>query len=94
MLLLDEVELVDVTRSENTQSAGRIFSPGTFSGTRLSPGLYLRDDGAVLLPAAGAGQLTPYYTGMNNVKFKNMVLPGDTVEFRCEPTRKSAFFIL
>ena len=41
MLLLDEVELVDGSRSENTQSAGTNFSPGTFSRNPVVPGVIL-----------------------------------------------------
>ena len=29
----------------------------------------------------------PVYTGLNNVKFRSPVKPGDTVELRCEITR-------
>jgi 3-hydroxyacyl-[acyl-carrier-protein] dehydratase len=27
---------------------------------------------------------TPYFTGLNNVRFKSPVLPGDTLEIECQ----------
>ena len=36
--------------------------------------------------AMGEGQL-PVYTGLNNVKFRSPVRPGDTVEARCRIRR-------
>lgn len=35
----------------------------------------------------GSGKL-PVYTGLNNVKFKSSVRPGDTVETQCQIKRK------
>ena len=40
-----------------------------------------------------AVKVTPYYTGLNNVKFRNPVKPGDTLEITCEIDRvKEPFY--
>ena len=46
---------------------------------------------AVLLSDKAAG-MTPYFTSLNNVRFKNMVHHGDTVEFTCEITKEKKPF--
>ena len=48
----------------------------------------MRNDGTDLLRFAGAGpagkKITPYFTSLDKVKFKNKVLPGDTLEVECQ----------
>lgn len=50
-------------------------------------------DSAQETPAEKSAAVTPYYTGLNNVKFRNPVKPGDTVELECEIDRvKEPFY--
>ena len=44
----------------------------------------------VLLAGESAG--SPYYTGLDKVRFKNTVLPGDTLRFECRITRSKKPF--
>ena len=45
----------------------------------------------VLLSDRARGK-TPYFTGLNNVKFKRTVLPGDTLELECEIEKEKGPF--
>jgi len=46
----------------------------------------------VLLADTMDDSVTPYFSGLNNVKFKHPVKPGDTVETECEITRAKGVF--
>lgn len=41
-----------------------------------------------------SADMTPYYTGLNNVKFKHTVIPGDTIRMECtlERVKKPFYF--
>ena len=82
MLLLDEAE-----KSEE-EALGRLrirgdewFLQGHFPGNPVVPGVIqceiLAQSVCVLLAGAMSEDKTPLYTGLNNVKFKNPVRPGD-----------------
>ncbi|NLY71976.1 MAG: beta-hydroxyacyl-ACP dehydratase [Clostridiales bacterium] len=88
MLLLDEAYV------ENGVAIGRykirgdeFFLQGHFPGNPVVPGVILCEmmaqTTAVLLTAETEGS-TPYFTSLNNVRFKNVVRPGDTIELRSE----------
>ena len=48
-----------------------------------------------MLLAGKAQGATPYFTKLNNVKFKNKVLPGDTLESVCTLVKnRGAFYFL
>ena len=51
----------------------------------------LAQSSCVLLAETSKGA-TPYCTGLDKVKFKNKVLPGDTFETKCEITRSKGPF--
>ena len=36
--------------------------------------------------------ITPYFTGLDKVRFKNQVKPGDKIEFECEINKAKAPF--
>ena len=102
MLLLDEI----VQRSADSIVCRKTFRPdepffdGHYPGYPLVPGVILCEccmqAGAVLLAQHVAEEAgVPVATRMNDVKFKNMVRPGDTVEVEAELVERlaGAFFL-
>lgn len=92
MLLLDEVEKVEDTAHGIYHVRGdEFFLQGHFPGNPVVPGVILCEimaqSACVLLRDQMAEGKTPMYTGLNNVRFKSPVRPGDTFETRCRITR-------
>lgn len=96
MLLIDEADLNGTTATGRyTVRGDEFFLMGHFPGNPVVPGVILCEmmaQSACLLIDTGGSKFTPYFTGMNNVKFKKKVLPGDTIEFSNEITRKVGVF--
>ena len=100
MLLVDEVvEKSDkhiVTRK--TFRDDEYFTQGHYPGNPIVPGIILCEvgmqSGAILL-SQFAGEGVPVATRMNDVRFKRMVKPGDTVEVNVELVEQlaNAFFM-
>jgi 3-hydroxyacyl-[acyl-carrier-protein] dehydratase len=102
-LLVDEI----VEQSENrivcrkTFHGDEFWFAGHYPQFPLTPGVLLCEAamqaGAVLLAkyAAAVPGGVPVVTRMNNVKFKHMVRPGDTIELAVELTEQmaGAFFL-
>ena len=92
MLLLDDVEKIeDEAVAHYTVRGDEFFLRGHFPSNPIVPGVILCEMLAqsacvLLLDQAGEGKL-PVYTGLNKVKFRGMVKPGDTVEMRCHLTK-------
>ena len=92
MLLLDDVVNEDGTAIGHYHVRGdEFFLQGHFPGDPIVPGVILCEilaqSACVLLrEKMGEGKL-PVYTGLNNVKFRSPVRPGDTVETRCQIKR-------
>jgi 3-hydroxyacyl-[acyl-carrier-protein] dehydratase len=97
MLLIDEAELIDgVSHGKKHIRADEWFLQGHFPGDPVVPGVILCEilaqSACVLLPAS-EGKRTPFFTGLDKVRFRGMVRPGDTLETECRILRsKGGFF--
>lgn len=93
MLLIDEAEVIDGKAHAKKYITGdEWFLKGHFPGNPVVPGVIqceiLAQSTCVLLSDKMNGEeFTPYYTGLDKVRFKNPVLPGDTFRTECEITK-------
>jgi 3-hydroxyacyl-[acyl-carrier-protein] dehydratase len=92
MLLLDEAEKVgDTAKGKYHVRGDEWFLNGHFPGNPIVPGVIqceiLAQSVCVLLADVMTEGATPMYTGLNNVRFKAPVRPGDTFETECRITR-------
>ena len=98
MLLLDEVELVDGVACGKRRIVGdEFFLRGHFPQNPVVPGVILCEMLAqsvcVCLGDSLASNQLPFFTGLDKVRFKKTVVPGDLFETRCEITRvKEPFY--
>ena len=97
MLLVDEAAVEDgVSTGKYTVRGDEWFLQGHFPDNPVVPGVILcemmaQSACALLSERAGAG-MTPYFTSLDKVRFKHMVLPGDTVTFTCTVTAQKGPF--
>lgn len=72
------------------------FLQGHFPGNPVVPGVILCEilaqSACILLAEQMAAGRTPMYTGLNNVRFKSPVRPGDTFETKCRIVRSKGPF--
>lgn len=92
MLLLDEVSCIDETAvGHYTVRGNEFFLDGHFPGNPIVPGVILCEilaqSACILMKDAMTDGKLPVYTGLNNVKFRSPVKPGDTIETRCQIKR-------
>ena len=92
MLLVDDVTEMDGTAVGHYHVRGdEFFLQGHFPGDPIVPGVILCEilaqSACVLLKDQMCGGKLPVYTGLNNVKFRSPVRPGDTVQTRCHIKR-------
>ena len=92
LLLLDDVESRDGGAvGHYTVRGDEFFLKGHFPGNPIVPGVslceILAQSACVLLQDAMTDGKLPVYTGLNNVKFRSPVKPGDRVETHCRIRR-------
>lgn len=92
MLLLDEAELTDKTAYGKKKISGdEWFLKGHFPGNPIVPGVILCEILAqsvcVCMEDVLSGGKLAVFTGLDKVKFKHPVKPGDVFETKCEITK-------
>lgn len=92
MLLLNTVEKVDdVAHGTYYVRGDEWFLRGHFPGNPVVPGVIqceiMAQSACVLLQEQMTAGKLPMYTGLNNVRFKSPVKPGDVFETKCRITR-------
>ncbi|MDR1112868.1 MAG: 3-hydroxyacyl-ACP dehydratase FabZ [Bacteroidales bacterium] len=100
MLLVDSVELDEdqVARALYHVRGDEFFLQGHFPGNPVVPGVILCEimaqSSSMLIKELLVGR-TPFYAGINNVRFKRQVKPGDTVHIisRIVRQRGLIFFV-
>ena len=97
MLLIEDCENVNGIAIGHYKVRGdEFFLRGHFPGNPIVPGVILCEmmaqNACVLMKDSLDKDCIPVYTGLNNVKFRHPVRPGDIIELKCEITRSKKPF--
>lgn len=98
MLLLDEATAEDgIGRGKKKITGEEFFLDGHFPGNPIVPGVILCEimaQSACVLIAdkAQSDNITTLFTGLDKVRFKNQVKPGDTFETEVTITKSKGVF--
>ncbi len=97
MLLLDEVYEEDgIAHGTYTIKGDEFFLDGHFPGMPVVPGVILCEilaqSTCILLKDQMQDGKVALYAGLDNVRFKKPVLPGDRFETRCHITKSRGIF--
>lgn len=99
MLLIDEVKMIDNVAYATYKVRGdEFFLQGHFPGNPIVPGVIqceIMAQGSCILIKNELKGKTPLYRGLNNIKFKRQVKPGETINVKAHITqRRGLFFIV
>ena len=93
MLLVDEITVDEEGTAHGLYRVrgDEFFLQGHFPGNPVMPGVILCEilaqSACVLMKTVMTDGKLPVYTGLNNVKFRSPVRPGDVIETRCSIVR-------
>ncbi|MCL1843669.1 MAG: 3-hydroxyacyl-ACP dehydratase FabZ [Defluviitaleaceae bacterium] len=99
MLLIEEGELADgVSICRYTIKGDEFFLQGHFPGNPVVPGVIqceMMAQASCFLVGKKDNNVTPYFTGMEKVRFKKKVVPGDCITLKSELVKqKGAFYFV
>ena len=98
MLLVEEMTMVgEAAHGQYTVRGDEWFLQGHFPGNPVVPGVVLCEmigqSCAILIGENLIGK-TPFFTGMNRVKFRKSARPGDTLALEARITRNNGAFYI
>lgn len=97
MLLIDEVNISEgVAYGIKKIKPDEWFLQGHFPGNPVVPGVILCEilaqSACALISETMSKKITPYFTGLDNVRFKNSVYPNDVFETECKLIKTKGVF--